>query len=81
MKYNTACTVFTLLLMSICSLPSPAQEKSEGYKGYIVWEDVVYPSKYEAYEKATKMQIELFAEQNFPNWTGVFTTSDFTYYW
>jgi hypothetical protein len=47
----------------------------------MVWEDVVYPSQAEAYEKATKMQMELFAAQDFPQWVGVFSNNDFTYSW
>lgn len=81
MKNTIAFVIFTALVMGICSPSSYAQDDSARYQGHIVWEDVVYPSETEAYEKVTKMQMELYAEQNFPNWVGVYSTSDFTYYW
>jgi hypothetical protein len=35
----------------------------------------------EAYEKATIMQMELFAEQDFPYWINVYSTAENIYYW
>lgn len=81
MKSRTVLAIFTLLVMSFCSFTSYAQDDSERYQGFVVWEDIVYPSEVEAYEKATKMQMELYAEQDFPYWIDVYSTSENIYYW
>ena len=81
MKSRTAFTVFTLIVMSICSVTSYAQDDPERYQGFVVWEDVVYPSEVEAYESAVKMQMELYAEQDFPHWINVYSTGENIYYW
>ena len=78
MKCKTMLAIFTFLVMSICSF---AQYDSDRYQGFIVWEDVVYPSEIEAYEKAIKMQMELYAEQGFPNRINIYSTSENIYYW
>ena len=61
MKSKTILAIFAMLVMSICSLTSYAQDESKSTQGYVVWEDVVYPSKISAYEKATKIQMKVYA--------------------
>jgi hypothetical protein len=58
-----------------------AQDGSDAYQGYLIWEDAVYPSKVAEYEKFTRQQIELYAAQEFPHRVNIFNTTDFTYYW
>jgi len=81
MKSGTRFAIFTILVMFVFYLTSFAQDDPERYQGYIVWEDAVFPSEVGNYEKATKLQMELFAEQHFPKPVWLFTTSDFTCYW
>ena len=73
--------MFTLLMASLLLLDASAQDPSRAYQGYLIWEDVVYPSKVTAYEKMTRQQVLLYAEQGFPHQVDVYNTTDFTYYW
>jgi len=73
--------LITLWVIGLSSQTSYAQDDSERYQGYIVWEDAVLPSQVGNYEKATKMQKDLFSEQNFPQRVWIYTTSDFACYW
>lgn len=81
MKIRTPLGILSILVMSLNSFISYSQDNPERYQGFIVWEDIVLPSEVEAYEKATQMQMELYAEQKFPNDIGIYSTSENIYYW
>lgn len=81
MKRNTILVVLSVIALNLTSLYTFSQEDPGRYQGMIVWEDVVYPSMIEAYEEATKMQIELYDEQDFPHYVFIYSTSEYIYYW
>jgi hypothetical protein len=81
MKSNPRSAVIALLLSIILPGIAIAQVESAGYQGYLIWEDVVYPSEAVAYENMTRKQMELYTDQNFPHKIDVYNTTDFTYYW
>jgi hypothetical protein len=81
MKKRILFTVLTILLMGSSCISLSAQDKGSDFQGFVIWEDAVFPSAVEAYEHATKMMMELYAEQDFPDWIRVYSTNDFIYYW
>jgi hypothetical protein len=81
MKLSSIHTLIALLALLIYSSTSVAQEESDHYMGYIIWEDVVFPSGVKAYEEMTKKQMLLYKDESFPHRVDVYSTSDFIYYW
>jgi len=81
MKIRISLAILFILVMSFSSFISYAQNNPDRYQGFIIWEDIVHPSEVEAYEKATQMQMVLYAEQNFPSEIGIYNTSENIYYW
>lgn len=67
-----------LLISTICSY---AQSDPSQYQGYVIWEDVVYPSEAERYEEMTRKQIAFYADRGFPYRVDVYQTTEFIYYW
>jgi hypothetical protein len=81
MKRKILCLSAVLWTASLFVLNISAQDQSNPYQGYLIWEDVVYPSQVAAYEIMTRQQLSLYASQKFSHKIDVFSTNDFTYYW
>jgi hypothetical protein len=81
MKRTYFLLLWALLTSGILLPGTAAQDHSNAFQGYLIWEDVVYPSKVSAYENITRKQIMLYASQGFPHKVDIYNTTDFTYYW
>jgi len=81
MKHKLGNASLALLAWMILPGSAIAQNESGGYQGYLIWEDVVYPSEVTAYENMARQQMKLYADEEFPRRIDVYNTTDFTYYW
>lgn len=81
MKYTFRFLLLAAWVMNMFIFPLNAQDQANHYQGYIIWEDRVFPSRVEPYEKMVREQMALYAEAGFPYRIDVYNTSEYVYYW
>lgn len=80
MKTKFAFPICTFLVLAFLSLPSFAQEEENAPQAYLMWEDVVKPSMYDAYVDAIKLQMKTIAEAGSEYPISIYETSDYKFY-
>lgn len=80
MKRKVAAILGAGFIVSLFSLTYPAKAQEQKPQLFLVWEDIVHPSKAIGYETALKMWIDFNTKYKFPRPVTVYRTDDFHYY-
>jgi hypothetical protein len=81
MKLISMPRILAAMWMSVLIIPSYAQEQSIQHQGYIIWEDIVFPSRVGPYEKMVREQMALYEQAGFPYRIDIYHTTTYHYYW
>ncbi|MGW8315952.1 MAG: hypothetical protein ACWGNV_10155 [Bacteroidales bacterium] len=81
MPYKIVLPALASMIIGVSITTSFAQGQSNQRQGYIIWEDVVYPSRVTDYEQTIREQMALYARAGFPFRADVYQTNEFVYYW
>lgn len=81
MKRSTFIPVLAILILNSFIIALYAQDQSTHHQGYIIWEDVVYPSGVTSYEQMAREQMALYADAGFTYRVDVYQTTELVYYW
>ena len=79
MKSKISIILVVGFMMSLLSLTILAQVEEPKPQLFIVWEDIVYPSKSTEYEAGLKAWVDFNTKYNFPRPITVYRTDDFHY--
>jgi hypothetical protein len=77
-KASIILTVFFVAILLSLTLSAQAQEQEPQL--YLVWEDIVHPSKAMSYEAVLKKWVDFNAKYKFPHPVTVYRTNDYHYY-
>ena len=80
MKTKKFISLLIILLIGSCSFFTYGQEEKPESQIYMIWDEVVKPSKVADYEKAFKHAMDLWKEYSYPYSMYSFNTEDFHYY-
>lgn len=80
MKSKVSLILVAGFVASLFSLTSLAQAQEQKPQLFLVWEDIVHPSKTMGYEAAMKMWVDFNAKHKFPRPVTVYRTNDYHYY-
>ena len=80
MKTKKIISLLIIFMIGSCSLFSYGQEEKPESQTFLVWDEIVKPSKVAEYEKAFKHAIDLWKEYSNRYPLYVFNTEDFHYY-
>jgi hypothetical protein len=81
MRSKISIVLMVGFVVSLCALPTLAQEEEQKAQAFVVWDFVVKPSMFMQYEESIKKQIELYAKANFPYPWIAYSTNDYHYYY
>lgn len=80
MKTKKFISLLIILMIGSCSFFTYGQEEKPESQIFMVWDEIVKPSKVADYEKAFKHAMDLWKEYSYPYTMYVFSTEDFHYY-
>ena len=80
MKTKKFISLLIILLIGSCSFFTYGQEGKSEPQIYMIWDEIVKPSKAVEYEKAFKHAMDLWKEYSYPYSMYIFNTEDFHYY-
>jgi len=81
MKLRNVFTIVLAIATTILLLDLRAQDDEVQTQGRVIWKDHVPPSKAEAYEKGTKVMLDVYAEHDFPYEVNIYSAADYRYFW
>jgi len=80
MKSKVSIILAAFFIASLLSLTFSAQAQEQKPQLFLVWEDIVHPSKFMEYEAVLKMWIDFNTKYKFPRPVTVYRTNDYHYY-
>lgn len=80
MKSKVSIILVVFFVAGLLSLNYPAQAQEQKPQLYLVWEDIVHPSKAMDYEAVLKMWHDFNTKYKFPHPVTVYRTNDYHYY-
>jgi hypothetical protein len=80
MKSKASIIIGVFFISSLLSLTYPVQAQEQIPQLYLVWEDIVHPSKAMDYEASLKKWVDFNTKYKFPRPVTVYRTNDYHYY-